>query len=92
MPNSKNFCLSKKIAEDDFFKAQIEQIYIRNNEAELVPRVGRHTIKFGKIEAIENKLTKLKYFYKNKINQHGWKKYKAINLKFKHQVIGEKYN
>jgi len=87
------FNLAKEINEDLFLNAQIEQIFIKkDSEVMLSPRVGRHSIEFGRIDNINEKLTKLKYFYTNKIGEHGWKTYKQISLKYKDQVVCQKYN
>ncbi len=82
------FTLGKYIWENEFWKAQIEQIYINNNrEIELIPRLGAQSIIFGTAESIEEKFFKLESLYKYGLNNVGWKKYKTINIKFKNQVI-----
>src|SRR3989339_671016 len=82
------FTLGMYIWKNDFWKAQIEQVYINNHqEIELTPRLGAHTIIFGTAENIEEKFFKLEALYKYGLNNVGWKKYKNINIKFKNQVI-----
>jgi len=76
------------INSDEFLKAQIEQIYVTNEqEFELIPLVGEHIIVLGKIDDYQAKLKKLMAFYQNGLNQLGWNKYSAINLKYKNQVV-----
>ncbi len=41
-------------------------------EVELVPRSGRHTILFGRIEQVERKFDKLLRFYRNGLQNIGW--------------------
>lgn len=83
--------LSTYIYNDVFLKAQIEQVYINNNnEFELIPKVGRHLILLGDISDMEKKFDKLKIFYEKGIRKAGWNTYKSINLKFENQVICEK--
>jgi len=83
--------LSTYIYNDVFLKAQIEQIYVnQDNEFELVPKVGRHLVLFGDLTDMETKFDKLKIFYDKGIRKAGWDTYKTINLKFKDQVICEK--
>ncbi|MBE9466945.1 MAG: hypothetical protein IMY72_01335 [Bacteroidetes bacterium] len=79
--------IAKFINDDEFWKSQIEQIYIRNNEYELIPRVGSQTILFGGVENLNEKFVKLKALYKKGFSQLGWNKYKTINLKYNNQII-----
>ena len=41
----------------------------------------------GKLDNFENKLARLKEFYKKGLNQVGWNKYSRINLEFSNQII-----
>lgn len=80
--------LSKFIYEDDFWRAQIEQIYVNDEyEFELIPRVGAHIIYFGDIENYEIKFRNLRAFYLQGLNNVGWNQYEKISLKFENQVI-----
>ncbi len=83
--------VGRLINDDDFWKSQIEQIYIRkNNEYILIPRVGDHWILLGKPIDVDRKLSKLRALYKNGLLPHEWNKYKLINLKYENQVICSK--
>lgn len=85
------FDLVKYIQADDFLDAQIEQIYMsENNEFTLVPKIGKHKIIFGKIDDMVSKFKHLKTFYKEALPYEGWNKYKSINLKYKGQVVCKK--
>lgn len=80
--------LGKKITDDKFLRAQINQIYINEkSEFELIPLVGNHTVIIGTLKNIDEKLFKLKNFYFKVANKGGWSMYKSINLKFKDQVV-----
>ncbi|MCB2197285.1 MAG: hypothetical protein KQH79_15605 [Bacteroidetes bacterium] len=82
------YTLSKFIYEDEFWKAQVEQIYVNNEwEFELIPRVGAHIITFGTIENYQKKFRNLRAFYLQGLNTVGWNEYEKINLKFDNQVI-----
>ena len=84
--------LAKYIHEDKFWRSQIEQIFVNeNSEYELIPKVGPSLIILGNIEDYDKKFKKLKTFYKNGLPKYGWTKYKTINLKYKNQVVCEKY-
>lgn len=78
------------IAEDDFWRAQIEQLYVDNYmDIHLIPTVGNHSIVFGSADHLENKFKRLKLFYLKGLRRTGWRKYKVINLKFDGQVVAE---
>lgn len=85
---NKLFKLAMYIDQDEFLKAQIEQIYVtKDKEFELIPKVGRHLIVFGDTEDMEEKFDKLIIFYQNGMKKAGWNTYKTINLKYKDQVV-----
>ena len=76
------------IRKDDFWSAQIDQIYVdRNNKIDIIPRVGNHIVHLGTIENFEKKLLNLKTFYTDVLPDVGWNKYSAINLEFKDQIV-----
>lgn len=82
------FLLCKYIDDHDFWRAQIEQIYVNDEmEFEIIPRVGAHQIFFGDINDYEKKFRNLEAFYHQGLNNVGWNKYEKINLKFENQVI-----
>jgi cell division protein FtsQ len=79
--------LATYINDDEFLKAQIEQIYVKDNEYEMIPKVGSHIIYFGTLDNYVNKFFNLKAIYYKGFTNLGWQKYKAVNLKFENQVI-----
>jgi cell division protein FtsQ len=85
----KDICtLVNFINDEDFWNAQIVQIYVnRDGEFELIPRVGPHIILLGDIDGYEEKFRKLEIFYKEGLNHVGWNQYLTINLKYKDQVV-----
>ncbi len=84
----KVFRVANFISQDDFWTAQIEQIYVNSNsDMELVPRVGSHTIILGDANDLKGKFDRLFLFYTEGLNKAGWDKFKTINLKFKDQVV-----
>jgi cell division protein FtsQ len=85
------FELSKRILEDEFFKAMMEQIYVSNTgEFTLIPKVGDQKILFGNYNQVNEKLENLKIFYQEGMPYEGWQKYRTINLKYKGQVVCER--
>jgi cell division protein FtsQ len=82
------FKLAHFITDDDFWNAQIEQIYVNSNyEFELIPRVGSQIIELGQVEDLEAKFENLKTLYINGFNNIGWNQYEKISLKYKNQVV-----
>jgi cell division protein FtsQ len=73
----------------EFWKAQIEQIYI-GNDVELVPLAGSHIIVLGNFQDIDEKMNKLLVFYQHGLNKVGWNIYETINLKYKNQIVCSK--
>tara|TARA_R110002072_G_scaffold150470_2_gene298873 strand:- start:745 stop:1542 length:798 start_codon:yes stop_codon:yes gene_type:complete len=87
------FTLANFIRNDEFWKAQIQQIRVEaNGELTLIPTVGDHHILLGRIDKMEQKFKKLLLFYKKGLNTTGWDQYSRINLKYKDQVICTKKN
>ncbi|WMJ75497.1 cell division protein FtsQ [Cytophagaceae bacterium ABcell3] len=79
-----------RIDSDRFWKAQVAQVTIADNgEINITPQVGDEIIEFGKPEDIDEKLNKLKVFYKKILPLKGYNKYERVKLKFKNQIICE---
>jgi cell division protein FtsQ len=82
------------IEKDPFWKAQISQIYVNENqELELVPTIGEHIVLFGNVDANENmddvikqRFGNLKHLYIDGFKITGWNKYKHINLKYGNEI------
>jgi cell division protein FtsQ len=82
------YILADFINKDEFWKAQIQQVYVDiNREIELIPRVGNHRIIIGDISNLEEKFEKLMIFYKEGLSKVGWNEYEAINLKYENQIV-----
>ncbi|NQY68000.1 MAG: cell division protein FtsQ [Flavobacteriales bacterium] len=82
------FQLARKIDGDPFWKAQFVQVYVNEDqEIELIPSVGNHKIILGDVTDMEEKLKKLRVFYKKGLSKTGWNEYSVINLKFKDQIV-----
>jgi cell division protein FtsQ len=80
--------LVKYINDDDFWSAQIDQIYVDDeNEIDLIPRLGNQTVHLGTIENYKGKLRNLEAFYEKVLPEVGWAKYSKIDLEFKDQIV-----
>jgi len=84
----KVFEMSSFIANDDFWSRQVEQVYInKQEELEIVPRVGQHIIRFGQVEDYMKKFSKLKTFYQTALPEVGWNRYREIDIRFENQIV-----
>ena len=83
------FAMATYIDADDFWRSQIQQIYINEDlDMEVVPMIGDQKIIFGDTTAMAEKFKKLLIFYQQGLNTTGWwNKYALINLKFKNQIV-----
>ena len=82
--------LAKKVNEDSFLNALIEQIYVESNgEVILIPKLGRQKILFGEFASVDERFEKLKAFYKTGMPNSGWNRFEYLNLKWNDQVVGE---
>lgn len=85
------FELTHLILQDDFLQPMIEQIHFESQGSiTLIPKLGRHKIIFGKYEDAEDKLRKLKIFYKEALPHEGWRKYRTVDLSYEGQVVCKK--
>lgn len=81
------------IRDDFFWREQIEQIHVvAPGQIELYPRVGQHVIELGSIENFQEKLCRLRLFYREGLEQVGWNKYRTISLAYDGQVVCVKAN
>lgn len=83
--------VARAIHQDSFALSLVEQIDLDDKgEFTLIPKIGNEKIFLGGSDLIEDKLDRLKIFYKENMGRQGWNVYQLVNLKFKGQVIGKK--
>jgi len=81
--------LGVQIHNDQFLSALVEQIYVENNgKLILVPKVGNQKIEFGNANNIDEKLEKIRIFYKTGMAGSGWRKFTKINIEWEGQIVG----
>jgi cell division protein FtsQ len=86
--HNKLFGFIRFLRSNEFWNAQIEQIYVQNDSTvELVPRVGDYIINLGTIDRYEPKLNKLLDLYMKAFNTIGWNRYSYIDLQYRDRVI-----
>ena len=80
-----------QLSADEFWNQQIQEIHVNAaGELELTPRIGDHIILLGDTSNLTDKLQRMRTFYTEGLDRAGWNRYKAIDLRFKDQVIGIK--
>lgn len=80
------------IDSSEFWRAQIEQVLVVDNDFVLIPKVGDNKIIFGDAKDTRAKFEKLMIFYQEGLSKTGWNKYSIINLKYENQVVCTKAN
>jgi len=77
--------------ENEFMRAQIVQIYFnKENEMEMIPRVGNHRILFGDAKGADIKFKKMTRFYTEVIDPKELNLYDTLNIKYINQIICSK--
>lgn len=85
------FNVSKTILADEFLSTFIQQVHMSNTgDIILTPLIGDQVIILGSARKLEDKIRRLKIFYKEGMPYEGWRKYKTINLKYNGQVVCKK--
>ncbi|NDA60826.1 MAG: hypothetical protein EBX50_02175 [Chitinophagia bacterium] len=84
--------ISKKIASDSFWMAQISQIAIvAGNHFELYPITGRPIIRLGDGADLDEKFQKLNAYFTTEYFKMGYAQYPVIDVQFKRQLIGMRH-
>lgn len=79
------------IANDEFWNAQIEQVFVHDDQKiEIVTRVGNTQIMLGNIDNFDERLDNLFHLYTQGFSKIGWNRYSKIDLQFKNQIVCKK--
>lgn len=82
------FTLAKLILQNKLLSSQINQIYVNSKgEYDLIPELGEHVVKFGKMVNAETKLENLEAYYRKNMTTDNWDNYSTINLIYKDQIV-----
>ena len=85
---AKAFELVNYIRGDSFWNEMIDQLSMtRDGRVTLVPHVGNHTVRLGRVENYEEKLHNLLVFYRQAMPVAGWDRYRVVNVEYKGQVV-----
>jgi cell division protein FtsQ len=83
--------LNNRLGDDDVFAEFFQQIHVTNkDEFVLTPLIGDQTIMLGSLTNLEDKLERLKIFYKEAMPRTGWQVYRRLDLRYKDQVVAVK--
>jgi len=83
--------MSKFIAADSFWMAQVESVNVNpDNTFELVTQVGNHRVMLGMRDDWNHLFKKLGALYLNMTENETWDKYNYIDLQYMNQVICSK--
>lgn len=83
--------ISLAIQKETFNMAMIDQVDITPQRTfVMIPKFGNTLIVFGDGKNAEEKLTKLRLFYKTVIVKAGWNKYSEINVQYSNQVVAKR--
>ncbi|MCM1150880.1 MAG: hypothetical protein NC209_07730 [Alistipes sp.] len=83
------------VENDPFWRSEVVQIVACATpggtlEVDLVPRSGRHTIRFGRIGEVGEKFDRLMRFYRGGFSRLGWDAYRTIDIRYNDQVVCRK--
>lgn len=85
------FFLVQRLNADPFFAPMIQQIVVDPSlEFTLIPILGDQKIRIGNLDGLDEKLERLKVFYKEAMPYEGWKTYRSISVKYKNQIVCKK--
>ena len=85
---AKAFELVNYIRGDSFWNEMIDQLSMtRDGRVTLVPHVGNHTVRLGRVENYEEKLHNLLVFYRQAMPVAGRDWYRVANVEYKGQVV-----
>ena len=83
--------LRKRLEDDAVFECFFQQIHVTNkDEFILTPIIGDQTIMLGSLANLDDKLDRLKIFYKEAMPRTGWQMYERLDLRYKDQVVAVK--
>lgn len=80
------------LEKDDFWRSEVVEVVVTTApsgapEVTLIPRSGRFSVRFGRIEQVDEKLDKLLNFYRRGLAAEGWGRYSEIDIRFADQVV-----
>ena len=85
---SKLYTLGSYVQEKPFWNASLEQIFVnKKGDIQLITKLGSFEILLGDTKNLNDKLNRSKIFIKEVLSTKGWDAYKAVDLRYKKQII-----
>jgi cell division protein FtsQ len=81
------FVLTNYMLQDEFLQPLVEQVHVVQGEFVLIPKIGDQKIVLGNLTNLDDKVERLKIFYREGLPREGWQSFDKIDLRFKGQVI-----
>jgi cell division protein FtsQ len=82
------FFLVKKLKNNEFTNALLDEIIVnKDNEFEIVPKIGKYKIIIGNTDNLDEKIRNLKAFYSQAAPKTDWNRYSTINIKYQNQIV-----
>ena len=76
------------VENDSLLHSLVTMYQVRDtNNIILVPEISGHVVNIGNADGYENKLAKLKLFYREVMPKRGWNTYDTISVKWNHQIV-----
>lgn len=90
-PISSLFDVTLMLQENEFMGSLIDQIYMESKEKIwMVPRMGPSKILIGNTNDLDDKVERIRKFYKKALPSTGWDTYAYIDARFAGQIVGKK--
>lgn len=84
------FSLTNVILKDEFLNPLTEQVHFNKKNFTIIPKVGDQKIIIGNLEDLDDKIERLKVFYREGMSRTGWQRYGELDLRFEGQVVARK--
>lgn len=85
------FSFLERIGEDPFWEKQVQELHLDGEgKLEAVPLVGGHRILFGELRDLEEKLEKLRIFYRKASKHSSLDQYDTLDLRYRDQVVAKR--
>ncbi len=82
------FRLVRRVREDELLRPLVSQLYVSNGgSVVIVPAFGDFEIWLGDERQMEDKLERLRVFYRQALAYEGWRKYRTVDLRFANQIV-----
>lgn len=84
------FELVRAIEKDEFISTLISQLHVKKNgEIDMYMQMSKQVVSFGEPTDIDDKLKRVKIFYKKILLDKGYNYYSKVNVGYKNQIVCE---